>query len=96
MNIKLSVIPCFHGDMFIQSMKNDMKSGHIMLIAEKKVLAKNLPWDDNKVPKVKAVGIAGCHVEVDESPAQFRPPCVKVITKDSDDKLYIILNTILY
>lgn len=44
---------------------------------KRKVLARNLPWDDGKVPEAKEVRIIGTHVGVDESPASFRLPWCK-------------------
>lgn len=44
---------------------------------KRKVLAKNLPWNDCKVPKVKEVKITRDYVELEESPASFRLPWCK-------------------
>ena len=44
---------------------------------KRKVLARDLPWDDSKVPKAKEVKITRSYVEVEESPASFRLPWCK-------------------
>ena len=45
---------------------------------KRKVLSKNLPWDDSMVPEVKPTRITGVGlIAVDSSPAQFRLPWCK-------------------
>lgn len=44
---------------------------------KRKVLAKNLPWSDNKVPEAKEIHITCSYAEIDESPASFRLPWCK-------------------
>ena len=42
-----------------------------------KVFAKDLPWDEKKVPEVKPVKIRTSYIEIEGSPAQFRLPWCK-------------------
>ena len=47
---------------------------------KRKVLARNLPWDESMVPEAKPVKVTGTCVgliEHDESPASFRLPWCK-------------------
>ncbi len=44
---------------------------------KRKVQAKNLPWDDSRVPEAKPVKITRHYVELEESPASFRLPWCK-------------------
>ena len=43
---------------------------------KRKVLAKGLPWDDEKVPEAKPVEVRN-YIEIEGSPAQFRLPWCK-------------------
>ena len=44
---------------------------------KRKVLARGLPWDDEKVPEPEPVRITTHYIEVEGSPAQFRLPWCK-------------------
>lgn len=47
---------------------------------KRKVLSKNLPWDEGKVPKVKPTNTRGTYIGLishEGSPAQFRLPWCK-------------------